>query len=259
MADFKVGGYRREPDSDKHLSYEAILAPKMGSPPPGDIDLRPFTSPRHNQRQTSSCVAQSVIKALEIKRIQKFGHTAHVDLSIMALYYLARELMTPNETGKDEGTFVSKACDILHRFGVCEEAEWPFQESRLFVPPTWGAMRHAYVHKISLFYKIMSTGQKRVTEVANAIRAGNPVVYGTLVGDQWNSYDKGDILVPPDNPGGGHATCLVGVQGKNFIGENSWSENWGDNGFYLMSPDVIADKDLSSDFWVITTPWDEVQ
>jgi len=58
---------------------------------------------------------------------------------------------------------------------------------------------------------------------------------------------------------GGHATHLVGWDEQRglFIGENSWGTDWGDEGFYWMAPEVLADA-RSNDFWVITGIWEDV-
>ena len=213
--------------------------------------------PRHNQRSTSSCVANATVKALEIMRIKLHGHDAHVDLSRMAVYYLARELMFPPETGVDDGTYISHAFDVLRRFGVPPEADWPWNPAKINVSPSWMAMRKAYAHKITAFYKIRSSGQSRVDEVANCLQAGYPVVFGTATGSNWNRYKKGDVLERPDKKKGRHATCLVGIVDGKFIGENSWGSGWGDDGFYLMDPAVIAHDD-SKDFWVCQAGYKEV-
>ena len=60
----KLGGFILEPDNPKHWSYEDKLKPKMKAGPSGGVDLRGFTSPRHDQRNTGTCVAQSVVKVL---------------------------------------------------------------------------------------------------------------------------------------------------------------------------------------------------
>lgn len=249
--------FRPEPDSEKHFSFEALLRPQLIQVTSGDVDLRPFSSPRHNQGSTGSCVAQATIKALEIKRIQKYGRAAHVDLSRLAVYYLARELMSPPECTKDEGTFVSHAFDAVRRFGVPPETDWPWDQTKICTPPSWRAMRSAYLSKITAFYKIKSTGQDRVKAVIECLRAGNPVVFGTACGDNWFEYKKGQVLGLPAKTVGGHATVLVGYQKGNFIGENSWGF-WGDNGFYLMSPSVIASSE-SSDFWVPMVGWEPLK
>ena len=248
MPKFDLRGFREEPDSPKHWGFEDNLRARMVRVTSGDVDLRPFTSPRHNQRSTSSCVAQSTVKALEIKRIMDKGRDAHIDLSRLAVYYLARELMFPKETDKDDGTYISHAFDVMRRFGVPPEADWPWDPAAIFEAPSWSAMRKAYVSKIDSFYKIRSTGQARVDMVVEALQANNPVVFGTNVDRSWTRYRKGDVLDPVSNDDR-TATVLVGIKDGLFIGENSWGNNWGDDGFYLMDPATIASS-VTKDLWV---------
>jgi C1A family cysteine protease len=251
-----MDGFRPEPENPKHWDFED-LRPRMGAMFHDDVDLRPWTSPRHNQRGTNSCVAQSTVKALEIKRIQEHGHEAHIDLSRLAVYYLARELMFPQETHKDEGTFIGHAFDVLRRFGVPPEADWPWDTDMVCTPPSWMAMFRAYRHKISAFYKIKSTGTDRIQAVIDALRAGNPVVFGTETGSNWSKYKKGETLYLPDRKRGRHATVLIGYIDGKFLGENSWGTGWGDDGFYLMDDSVIASS-KSKDFWVPQTGYEPV-
>ena len=249
-------GFRSDPPSSKYWSFEELLESKLKSETSGDVDLRQFTSPRHDQRSTSSCVGQSVVKALEIKRIMKLGRSAHVDLSILAVYFLARELMSPSEVGTDSGTYISLACDVLRRFGVCPEKDWPFDMTRICISPSWKAMRKAYLHKISSFYRINSIGQDRVEKVVKALQSNNPVVYGTSVGQNWFSYRKDQVLSQPKAILGRHATVLLGYENGKFIGENSWGTKWGGEGFYYMDPAVISSSE-SRDFWVIQEGFEE--
>lgn len=261
---YRLDGYIPETEQQdyetleaRHWDFESRLMGRMKLTTGGDVDLRPFTSPRHNQGRTGSCVAQSVVKALEIKRIMKHGHDAHVDLSVIALYYLARQLMFPVRTEHDNGTHISLACDALRRFGVCPEDAWPWDMDLLFKPPSLMALRKAYMGRIESFYKIRSAFKLRADLVANCLRAGNPVVFGTNVGSQWDGYRKG-VIGPTSNDDrrGRHATCIVGVEGDNFIVENSWGTRWGDDGFYLGSADLI-NHPTSADFWVIQTGLEE--
>lgn len=266
-------GWLPEDDKPEHWSYEDKLKPLLVTSAvmelpvgsqytdgDGNVDLRPFSSPVHSQRHTSSCVAQSVVKALEIKRIM--AGKPHVDLSRLAVYYLARELMFPMRTNADKGTFISLACDVLRRWGVCPEADWPWDLQKIYTPPSWMAMRKAYLGKIQAFYKIRSTGNDRVDEVRRCLQAGNPVVFGTEVGAAWalyRSYNplKEEPLTIPTIKTGRHAICIVGYQGNgNFIIENSWGENWGHGGFGYLAPEVIA-SDKSDDFWLIQGGWEE--
>jgi len=261
MRTYPLGGFRADPASSKHWSYEALLKPKMvvgGDPEP---DLRPFSSPRHDQQWTNSCVANSTVKALEIKRIQKYGHAAHVDLSRMAVYYLAREMMKPPETHVDDGTYIGHAFDALRRFGVPPEKDWPFDPDKINTPPSFMAMRKAYLTKVKAFYQIQSTGNNRVDEVINCLRAGNPVVFGTNVDRAWSMHWKENgplrplMPVAEDAKRGRHAIVIVGFVGGNFIIENSWGAYWGEDGFGIVAPETIASP-VSKSFWVPQAGWE---
>jgi Papain family cysteine protease len=295
MTPIKVGGWRREDQSSRAAKIVSQpdfsdLKAKMGShtvPGSRPSDLRRFSPPRrHNQLTSNSCVANSMTRALENKRIQRAYYAAlstgaaeaaalasaqaqHVALSRLALYYLCREEMDPPETDKDEGTIVSIAAELLRTFGLSREERdpsnpsdtsfWPFDLTRLYVPPSWKAMRDAAVHKISSWARISSSGSQRVDDVIAALSAGNVVVYGTQVGDNWQQYDGSSVIMPVvGTPEGGHATMLCGWDPSGFFwDENSWDNDWGDDGFCKVSSDVVA-SDQSSDFVVIQSgyePW----
>lgn len=247
-----------EPDEQTAWSFEEKLKSKLTSKFQGSVDLRPYSSPRHNQGPTGSCVAQSVCKALEIKRIMEKGRGGHVDLSRLAVYYHARLLMGVEYTQKDLGTHISLAFNAARRFGIPPESAWPWDQRKLFASPSWSAMREAYVAKIEAFYKIKSTGQDRLDNVCAALRAGNPVVYGCNVDSSWHTYRRGsDPLTHTERVDriGRHATVIVGYKDGLFIGENSWGSSWGLDGFYLMRPSILTHAD-SRDFWVPQMGWE---
>jgi hypothetical protein len=264
---YAYGGFRPESDPDqKHWSFD-LLKPLLSAYSTTASDLRKFASPRHNQEHSGSCVAQATIKALELKRIQKYGQSQHVDLSRLAVYYLSREMMDPPETDQDKGTHISLAADVLRRFGVCRENQdpnkpddksfWPFDLNLLFTSPGWLQMRQAYIHKISSWYKIYSVGDDRVNDVILALASGNPIVYGTQIDTNWQTYNGTPLGNPTGTILGGHATVLEGWDpvGGFFWGENSWG-NWGpDDGFYKLLPEVIASTN-SSDFIVMMGNWE---
>jgi hypothetical protein len=292
MIPMKVGGWRREDQSSRAAKIASqpdfsVVKAKMGSylaPGSKPSDLRRFSPPRrHNQLTSNSCVANSTTRALENKRIQQLYHDAlaagmrdadalakaqagHVALSRLALYFLSREEMDPPETDKDEGTIISIAAELLRTFGVSREdpdpadpsaASWPFDLTKLFVSPSWKVMRDAAVHKISSWSRISSSGSQRVDDVIAALSAGNVVVYGTQVGSNWQQYDGRSIIQPVvGTPEGGHATVLCGWDPSGFFwDENSWDNDWGDDGFCKVSSDVV-ESDQSSDFIVIQGGWE---
>ncbi len=250
----KLGGHRPDPQKEYNSFDKKELFRNSSPLYSSDPDLRQFSSRRHNQTTTDTCVAQSVIKALEIKRIMKHGHAKHVDLSVLDLYFGARDLMSPKETNKDDGTFIYLACEVLQRFGVCREVMHPFKPQNLFIPPPILATRESYLNRIKAAYKIQKAGWERVDDVIANLEMGNPVVFGTAVGKNWTSYTASSEPIGPtawEDTKGRHATCLVGYVDGKFITENSWGEFWGDNGYGWLRPEVIAD-DASKDFWVIS-------
>ena len=224
--------------------------------------MREFSVERHNQLQTGSCVAQSIVKALEVLRARNLGVEAHVDLSRSALYYLTRELMGPPHHKVDDGSYISTAARVLKNTGICRENPisptdrqfWPFDVSRINNSPSVMAMRGAYMNKISSFYAIHETGEKRTQRVIQALAAGNPVVFGTKVYQNFQDYRGGTWERNSGAILGGHATCLLGWDGKNFIGENSWGPFWGDGGYYYASPKIIESSE-SSDFIALFGSW----
>lgn len=253
-------GHFFDPLSASYYSFESQLSPRLTTVnDSNEIDLREFTSPRHNQLDTGTCVAQACVKALEIKRIQKYGREAHYDLSIFQVYFLAREMMFPKMTNTDKGTFISLGCDVLRRFGACKEDDHPSTKENLHKSPSWMAMRNAYLNRFSKFYRIGTTGDERVEEVTKALRANHPVIFATYVGDDWFSYNGQSTLKIESRQTGSHATVLLGRnRNGNFIGENSWGNSWGRDGFYEIDPEVISYY-KSGDFWVPTAPFEEVQ
>jgi len=256
--DFKLGGYLPDPPSEDYWGFEDKLGDRitLSADQEGDCDMRPYTSARHNQRSTGSCVGQSIVKGLEVLRIKEHGRSKHVDLSVLALYYLARELMSPQRHHIDDGTHICLACDVLQRHGIPTNDSWPFITGNVNENIPILAMREARLHKIHSYYRVKSTGNERVENVIKALRAGHPVVFGTRTHVQWNMYGKDEVIEPLNgrDKAGGHATVLLGYEAGLFIGENSWGRSWGDDGFYRMHPDVIADD--ANDIWALAGGWE---
>jgi C1A family cysteine protease len=219
---------------------------------PGDVDLRKYSPPqRHDQGSTSSCVCNAMTRALEIKRIMKLGQSYHVPLSRMDLYYGCRDRMTPSETKLDQGTYIYLAAGVLCDFGVCREDTHPFNYDNLYKLPPVMASREARLNRVNSQFRINSLNDDRIDDMIFNLRAGNPIVFGTTVGKDWMEYSGGKkVLTVETRPLGGHAILVCGYVGGNFIIENSWSNNWGLNGFGIVDPEVFKQPE-TTDLWVI--------
>jgi len=264
----KLDGYLPEDIKPEHWRSHERIEPvlqeacSLDSYDLGEVDLRPFTSPRHNQLSLGSCVAQALVKALEIKRIQ--AGKPHIDLSVLHLYYLARERMPSRPTNRDTGTQISNACEAMRKIGVCTDALWPYDTSKFAHAPPLMAVREAFVNKIQSYYRIVGEGQDRITGILLHLHSGNPVVYGTALNKSFFRVDKHSVVGPfSGKKAGRHAMCVVGWlpdhKGGCFVIENSWGTNWGDNGFFYARPEHLSDPQ-ARDLWAIAEgfePWAE--
>lgn len=301
MTEINIGvGVRKDSDEQHEaapdygqLSWEGVrvgLTPQYVSLA---TDLRPYSPPtRHNQVQTSTCVANGVTRAAEIKQIQrvftegvlaglsegdamKRALEAYIPLSRRSVYFMARDLMPirpdgRKETQVDDGTNISLAAEAFRLWGACtevplpgrpEKEAWPWGTSllELCTSPSWMAMRSAYVHKISKWAKIKSLGQQRVEDCIANLAVGNPIPFATTVSKKvWAGYD-GSYPLTVSGGDGAHCTVIVGWQprlfGGVFIIENSYGPFWGEGGFGYLTPDVIADE-ASFDFVAMMGGWE---
>ena len=250
ISDFKLGGWVPDPNNKTYDSFDPSLFSINRESE--EIDLRPFTSPRHDQRSTSTCVAQSTIKAIEIKSILKNGMQNFVPLSVLDVYYGARERMNPSCTDKDNGTHIYLACSVVKDFGVCRDVMHPFSVENVNKKPSVMASREARLNRISSQFKITSSGQQRLNDILFNLRAKNPVIFGTRVGKTWFKYTaSSEPLGLEKYPEGGHAMCIVGYVNGLFIVENSWGTLWGENGFAYVKPEVFTANE-TQDIWVMT-------
>lgn len=255
QAKHRIGGWIPEPEKPWHwnasllksrYSYELKDKRILES----EIDIHSPILPVFNQGNVGSCVACATCRALEIKYTQRYQRP--LDLSRMALYFLARE-MEPTEVMEDNGTHISYACDAARRFGIPEAPMWPYYSQHVNVAPPWRVMRDAWKNKIQSFYRISSTGADRVTDVLIHLHAGNPVIFGMLAGEDLLDYRAGQILGPVQGRVvGGHAMLIVGWTGTAFIIENSWGVSWGSNGFAIASTKLIESR-TTEDYWVAVT------
>lgn len=252
---YKCNGYKRDPKDKIYIPFERDKISGVANPNINDVDLRPFSISRHDQGQTESCVANSTCKALSIKYAEKYGIENNIEFSRLDIYYGARAEMNPPQTHLDNGTNISLAMDVLRRFGICKESEWPFDISKINIPTSIMATRQSFLNKISGHFKIDSSGNQLIDDIILNLKNKNPVVFGMDVGSEFQSYGPtSDPINKLTNPSGGHATVIIGYLNGCFLCENSWGNQFGQNGFYFIDPTFLAS--VGSDFWVMQNDFD---
>lgn len=220
----------------------------------GEYHIPEYT-PISDQGQLGSCVANGTADAFEI--IKGIENPSSVkQLSRLFVYWNAR--LYDHDTSRDEGTYVSNAMQSLVDYGICEETTWVYNESKVFVQPTLVAYKEADDNtlKAADFYKIITTGNGRLSDIETAIRANHPVVFGTGVGSDFENYDgnPNTVFNAPKSPLGGHCMVVVGVRRNpdlQFYIRNSWSASWGLGGHAWFSGSYLADP-MTDDLYVPT-------
>lgn len=209
-----------------------------------------------NQGGLGSCVGNGTNQAARAEMIRTGAKTPPLG-SRLWTYYLARAY--DHETAYDYGTQIHHAFAALARYGLPPEEIWPYSDddapgalfSRMPSPDAW---RAAFDAKLGLrAHRIMSAGRSRVDDVKRALGQRRLVVFGTAVSYEFCSgaFDPAVPLPPPvDLPiAGGHCMAVVDHVGDSFRVVNSWSEDWGNGGFWQMSADYLSWVE-TNDLWV---------
>jgi len=261
----KAFGYIPEPPNPKHWKTERVYGAAFSTILPGlgvdlgkPVDMRELSPVRHDQGEAGTCVANAAAKAVEVKTLRETG--SYKDLSRLAIYFLARELMVPSRTQEDYGTYISLGFDAIRRFGAPLEKDWPYHLQKLYTSPDWGVMLKAHKNRLDGFFKLESGGDELLKEVHHQLSLGRPVVFGTGVDKSLLRYRKGQTLHAPLEAAieGYHAMTILGWTGSQWIIENSWGPDWGDNGFALADKDYLLGE-TASEFWITTLPFEGVE
>jgi len=217
----------------------------------GILDLRKFFPAVENQLNSSSCVENALVGALEFLKIR--NGSPYTLLSRLFLYYNARVL--EGDVFKDQGSMVETGFRSLSIFGVPPEQEWEFNLNNLYLKPPPNVYSDALINKIDSYYNINDNDYKSL--VKRALCAQHTVIFGMMVGEEYMDY-SGGILTPTSNSfqnAGGHCQCICGYNDpqKYWIIRNSWASDWGESGYANVSYDYL-DAAQACDFWVPYLP-----
>jgi hypothetical protein len=271
-------GYRRDPTRGRDATGQVVdliardrdfttkLKPYLVSSSDGDVDLSLYAT-ETNQLDLSACAGNATADSIEVGSAVDEENRARAEgrepapqpqLSRLFIYSMAREILDSNGDGvgdldQDEGTYIRLCFDILNRFGICAEATWPYDVSKAHTAPSLKAMRQATGHHLHSYYRIKSEGDGRLEDIVAALRGRHPIVFGTLISQEFMNEGGSSVVDRPAGTTlGGHAMMIVGYVGGNFKVKNSWGSSWKEGGYCYFTPDYLIWNE-TADLWVPTS------
>ena len=207
-----------------------------------------------DQSITSSCVWHAIAYAVFVCH-RKGGAAAPPLLSRLFGYFNTR--VRHGSQDVDGGTYIREGIKSLAALGFCPESLWPFDPGNVNTRPDWDAYQGASDRKMPVgYYRIDGHGSVRVDQVRAAIAAGDPVILGTEIGQDFVDDTEGLIFGPPSTSVGGHAMCLLEYDATGFRGPQSWGMTRDGvdhpDGWFAMDAEYIA-SEVTRDLWAFRT------
>lgn len=245
-------GYGWVPDlPDKRDHVFQVTKPYLLQNLPISVDLQDKCPPVYDQGQLGSCTANAIGAAIEFD-LKKQGLEDFMP-SRLFIYYNERDM--EGTTLSDSGAMIRDGIKSVNELGVCKEDMWPYDISQFTDKPPSNCYDEAQDNLV-LSYKRMP---RDIHQMRGCLAQGFPFVIGFTVYSYFESQEmaqNGILNIPnPDQEQvlGGHAVLVVGYndETKKFKVRNSWSDKWGQNGYFEMPYEYLLDPDLSDDFWVV--------
>ncbi len=226
-------------DSDeKFATFPKAKIEKFGANP-SSVDLSDKFPTPGSQGAQGSCTAWATAYALKsyLEKVD-FGWDQNQKEHQFSPAYVYNQI----NGGRDEGSGISTALDLIVKQGVCSLATMPYNYRDYTTQPNSTQKAEAAKFK-SASWGTVSSGN--VDEFKTQLAAGNAIVVGIPVYDDFSKISSSNPIY--DNTSGSsrgaHAICLVGYDDNQqaFKLINSWGTNWGINGYGYISYKLMQD------------------
>lgn len=219
-------------------------------PLPPSIDLTPDCTPVYDQGQLGSCTANAIGAAIQFcRRKQQLPHFAP---SRLFLYYNERAM--EGTIASDAGAMIRDGIKCVARFGDCPEAEWPYDEAAFAQKPRPECYSVATHYQALQYQRI----PQEINQIKQCLAEGFPFVFGFTVYDSFETpfvAATGKMPMPEkfDTAVGGHAVMAVGYDDESQLlrVRNSWGDQWGQAGYFVMPYEYILNPNLADDLWSV--------
>ncbi len=165
--------------------------------------------------------------------------------------------------GKDEGSSITKALDLLMNTGICTWEDMPYSDDDYLTQPSSTAIANAGNYKIENYYRInqnyytftdseiqlmkdyLDSGYPIIVSVLTDTTFCYPSIKNTLNEYVWNSFDTAY---------GCHAMCITGYdETYGFKTMNSWGTDWANDGYIWIDINFFKNNIGVSAYIIIDT------
>jgi C1A family cysteine protease len=239
------------PDPDKNLFslYRSTVTPHQALT---NVSYEYLFGPVEDQGNFGSCVAFAT-SALSEAIIYKRTHT-RVEMSEAAIYSLTKHNFESTLLN-DEGLYVGDALKVLELIGYVPAAAFPYRDD---AATCLAAVPQSLIktdHELKGFERVGGNETDPATLVQamqHALIQKGPIAIGIDFQQDWFNPDPQGYLTakPVQGTAGGHEMVIVGYSTNKqaFRIRNSWSANWGDNGYCWLP---FSSSVLPSDAYTI--------
>lgn len=212
-----------------------------------ESDLKKHVRLVRDQGKTSTCGGQAFAGAIDVLTNQSVYAGDYGAASALFIYYPAVRKWADllGVPVSDDGIDARSCAQVLSKQGCCNEASWPFDESKVLKSPPWSAIFGASARAGCQYGFVRERGEERLGGLASALHAGFPVVVGLDISDEfvWTS-GKFPIGKPSAKIVGAHFVLLIGrkLKPRRWLGVNSWGKDFGAGGFFELA-DYYVDSE----------------
>mmetsp|Transcript_93818 Transcript_93818/g.262489 ORF Transcript_93818/g.262489 Transcript_93818/m.262489 type:complete len:289 (+) Transcript_93818:78-944(+) len=242
-----------KPDLPDHRDRVLSLPQETTERCPPKCDLRPKECfPIYDQGNLGSCTANAICAAFHFDQIRQNVK----DWVPCRLFVYYNERCMENTVDTDSGASLRDGITSCNKLGVCSEKLWPYIEEKFTEKPPSECFQTALKTRATEYARV----PQNVNDMKACIAQGWPFVFGFTVCESFMTEEvakTGKVSMPHwrDKALGGHAVIAVGYDDgtQTFTIRNSWSDAWGDRGYFYLPYAYICHPRLAQDFWVMKT------
>ncbi|GAC1446344.1 MAG: hypothetical protein NVSMB56_04130 [Pyrinomonadaceae bacterium] len=221
------------------------LPPAFANVPIRDkVDLRKFSTPVGDQKQTSRCSAFAWTHALEMS-----GNLLHRQFPRLSCNFTMLQFQKMQGDYRDfryaqmggEGTVTgTQPGNVLVEQGTCRQEMWADDD------PEPRASEQEMARQAQFFHLSATVQTIDIEDVKKVLSAGCPVHLAMNTGENFSEVGRDGMFEAAEAPSGQHgrhAMLIVGYVGNFYIVKNSWGTDWGEQGYCYMPKKVLQDSD----------------